>query len=177
MSSWGILAGTATVLACVAIALTGCAAPAAPPEAAAPVPTPTVTVTVTPAPAPTPAPDPISCDTAFTADLLVTFESDGLTFRGAEQTEAVDALVGEDGLRCRWGKPQTDLIADYANWSRDAAGWETLKTELLDAGYVETGPFAVSLPMADYTSAYSYRDGVIHYAAPAQFIGWVSALQ
>jgi len=175
MSSWGSLARTAGLAACLAILLAGCGAPAAPVEAAAPKPTPTVTVTATPSPAPTP--DPISCDTAFTGDLLLKFENDGLTFRGAEQSEAVDTLVGEDGLRCRWGAPRSDLIADYANWSRDRAGWDSLKLELLAAGYIESGPAAVRLPALDYTSAYTYRDGMVHYTSPAQFIGWVSALQ
>jgi hypothetical protein len=176
MSSRGSLSRTAALAACLALLLTGCSASEAP-EAAAPAPTPTVTATVTPSPAPTPTPDLISCDTAFAGDLLLQFESDGLTFRGAEETEAVDTLVGEDGLRCRWGAPQTDLIADYANWSRDDAGWESLKLDLLAAGYVESGPTAVRFPSLDYTSAYTYRDGMIHYASPAQFIGWVSALQ
>jgi hypothetical protein len=158
--------------------LAGCAAPTGPPDAAVPVPVPTVTVTVTPTPIPLPIPDPITCDTAFAPELLAQFENDGLTFRGAENTETVDALAGDDGLRCRWGAPQSDLIAAYANWARDAAGWETLKSELLVAGYVESGPFAVEIPpVSDYTSAFSYRDGVVHYAAPAHLVGWVSALQ
>ena len=176
MSSWGSLSRTAVLAACLALLLIGCGTSEVP-EAAVPVPTPTVTVTVTPSPAPTPTPGPISCDTAFAGELLMQFESDGLSFLGAEQTEAVDTLVGEDGLRCRWGAPQTDLIADYANWSRDDAGWESLKSKLLAAGYVESGPTAVRFPSLDYTSAYTYRDGMVHYASPAQFIGWVSALQ
>ena len=160
----------------MAVLLAGCGASETP-EAAAPAPTPTVTVTVTPSPEPTPITDAISCDTAFTDDLRLKFENDGLIFRGAEQTDAVDTLVGEDGLRCRWGAPRADLVADYANWSRDDVGWESLKSELLAIGYVESGTTAVRLPSLDYTSAYTYRNGMVHYASPAQFIGWVAALQ
>jgi hypothetical protein len=178
MRTRGARDGTAVAVACLAIVLAGCAAHAGPPEAAVPVPVPTVTVTVAPAPIPSPTPDPITCDTAFAPELLAQFEDDGLTFRGAEYTETVDTLAGDDGLRCRWGAPQSDLIAEYANWARDVAGWESLKSELLVAGYVETGPFAVEVPpVSDYTSAFSYRNGIVHYAAPARFIGWVSALQ
>ncbi|WP_166785419.1 hypothetical protein [Cryobacterium cryoconiti] len=55
--------------------------------------------------------------------------------------------------------------------------WDVLRAQLLADGYTETGPWAVSRPTPEFDSAYSYRDGVIHYASPARFIGWVTALQ
>ena len=34
--------------------------------------------------------------------------------------------------------------AEYAAWSRDSVGWETMKTELVADGYVESGPFPIT---------------------------------
>lgn len=176
MSSWGTQTGITIAAASLAVALAGCAG-SVDPDAAASVPTPTVTVTMTPAPAPTPTPDPATCETAFTADLFAQFAEDGLTYRGDQYTEHIDEFASGDGLRCRWGVPQTDILAEYATWSRDAVGWENLKTELMADGYVKSGPFALTRPTDEYTSAFSYRDGVVHYASPARLIGWVAALQ
>lgn len=86
-------------------------------------------------------------------------------------------MVGTYGLQCQWGRPQTDIIVRYANWVRDAAAWDILKTQLLADGYVETGPFSVERAVPDFDSAYAFRDGVIHYASPSRFIGSVAALQ
>lgn len=174
MSSWGKLAGTAITTACLSMMLAGCAVSGQP---AAEAPAPTPTVAVTPTPTPTPTPDPETCDTAFTADLNTKIAEDGLTFRDDASSTDADTLVGTDGLRCRWTKPQTDITVGYANWSRDVAAWENLKTELVTDGYTETGPFAVSRPVSEFDSAYSYRDGVIHYVSPSRFIEWVTALQ
>ena len=159
--------------------LVGCAGGASQPVAGTSVPIPTVTVQDTPTstPTPTPTPDPITCETAFTPDLLAQFAEDGLTYRGDQYTEHIDEFAGEDGLRCRWGVPQTDILAEYATWSRNAADWENLKAELIADGYVESGPFAVTLPTDEYTSAFTYRDDVVHYVSPARLIGWVAALQ
>ena len=108
--------------------------------------------------------------------MLVEFAEDGLVL-GVEQNQELDDLVGNDGLRCRWGIPQTDIIVAYANWERDTAAWQTLKTDLIADGYVETGPFVVSSEMIGYDSAYRFRDGVVHYASPGRFLGWVTAVQ
>ena len=172
MSSWGTFVGTAIVGTCLAMTLGGCSG-LTQPESAPPVPT----VTVTSTPSPIPTIDPINCDTAFTADLNAKFAEDGLTFRDDSVSSDNDTMIGTDGLRCRWGIPQTDISVVYQNWSRDAAAWETLKIELLIDGYTETGPFAVSRPLTEYDSACSYRDGIVHCVSPSRFIGWVTALQ
>lgn len=176
MNSRGIRTRTTIAAAFLAVAVAGCAG-SFEQDAAAPVPTPTVTVTVTPALAPTPTPDPATCETAFTVDLFAQFAEDGLTYRGDQYTEHIDEFASGDGLRCRWGVPQTDNLAEYATWTRDVVGWENLKAELMEDGYVESGPFALTLPTAEYTSAFTYRDGIVHYASPARLIGWVTALQ
>jgi len=52
-----------------------------------------------------------------------------------------------------------------------------MKARLLAAGYVESGTNALTRPMAEFDSGFSYRDSIVHYASPARLIGWVSALQ
>jgi len=158
---------------CVAVTVVGCSGSS--PEAAGPVSTPTVTVA--PTPTPTPTPDAITCDTAFVADLNTKMAADGLTFAGAGVSTAVDALVGTDGLRCRWARPHTDIVVRYANWMRGAAAWDALKTQLLADGYIETGPLDVARTASEFDSAYSFRDGIIHYASPSWTIGSATALQ
>jgi hypothetical protein len=153
--------------------MAGCVA--TPPETAGPVPVPTVTVTATPAPEP--QRQPITCDTAFTADRIATILNDGLTFRGAGSTGDIDEFVGGDGLRCQWARPGTDAVVRYANWERDATAWEALKTRLLVEGYFETGPSSISRLTADLDGSYSFRDGVVHYVRPWVFIGWATGLQ
>ena len=139
--------------------------------------TPTATPSVTATPTVTPTPESITCDTAFTADLNTKVATDGLIFRDDGPRKDLDSPVGADGLRCEWTKPYTDLTVVYANWTRDTAAWDVLKVQLLTDGYIETGPFSVSRPVPEFDSAYSYRDGIIHYASPSQFIGSVTALQ
>lgn len=169
--------GASAVLAaaCLAVAIIGCSGPF--PEAGGPVSAPTISVTVTPTPTPTPIPEADTCDNAFTADLNSKMATDGLTFRDDDPRGDLDSLVGADGLRCEWTKPQTDLTVRYANWTRDLPAWDVLRGQLLADGYIETGPWSVSRPVPEFDSAYRYRNGVIHYASPARFIGWVTALQ
>ena len=177
--------GASAVLAaaCLAVAMIGCSGLV--PESGGPVSAPTMTVTITPTPTPTPTPSPTptlipetdTCDNAFTADLNSKMATDGLTFRDDGPGGELDSVVGADGLRCEWTKPQTDLTVRYANWTRDMPAWDVLRAQLLADGYIETGPWSVSRPIPEFDSAYRYRDGVIHYASPARFIGWVTALQ
>lgn len=91
-----------------------------------------------------PMPDAITRDTAFVDELNTKMAADGLTFAGAGVSADVDALVGTDGLRCRWAMPHTDIVVRYANWARDTAAWESLKTKLLADGYSKTGPLDVA---------------------------------
>lgn len=168
----------ALTLTIAGLSLAGCAGPGAP-GAAAPVPTPTVTMTVTATPEPTPTQtaDTITCETAFTADFIAGITEDGLVFNGDQYTEHLTSVAGEDGLRCRWGVPQTDLFVEYANWERTDGEWESLKAELLAKGYVEAGPFALKLAATEYDSALRFRNGIVHYASPARDLGWVAELQ
>lgn len=178
MSIRGVRGASAVLtVACLAVTMVGCSGSS--PGDAGPLTTPTATVTVTLAPTQTstPTPEPVTCDTAFTADLNTKIVTDGLTFRDEGHRGDLDSLVGADGLRCEWTKPQTDLTVRYANWTRDSAAWDVLKAQLLTDGYVESGPFSVSRPVSEFDSAYSYRDGSIHYSSPSRFIGWVTALQ
>lgn len=172
MNSWGKRAGGTITGLCLAATLCGCAASGLS-EAEAPAPTPTVATT----PSPMPTPNQTTCDTAFTADFYMKIAEDGLTVLDTNVSSDADRLVGTDGLRCRWTKPHTDITVGYATWSRDVTAWESLKTDLLADGYVETGRFAVSRPVSEFDSAFSYRDGVIHYVSPSSFIDWVTALQ
>ena len=167
--------GASAVLAagCLAVAMIGCSGSV--PEAGGPISAPTMTVTITPTP--TPIPETDTCDNAFTADLNSKMATDGLTFRDDGPGGELDSVVGADGLRCEWTKPQTDLTVRYANWTRDMPAWDVLRAQLLADGYIETGPRSVSRPIPEFDSAYRYRDGVIHYASPARFIGWITALQ
>lgn len=175
--------GVSVVLAavCLAVTMVGCSGSS--PGDAEPLTTPTATVTVTPTPIPsetptsTPTTETVTCDSAFTAGLYSKISTDGLIFRDGGPRADLDSLVGADGLRCEWTKPQTDLTVRYANWTRDSAAWDALKAQLLTDGYVETGPFSVSRPVPEFDSAYSYRDGSIHYTSPSGFIEWVTALQ
>ena len=156
--------------------MAGCVA-TPPPETAAAVPTPTATATNTPTLEPEEEVQPITCDTAFTAARMEMILNDGLTFRGAGSTGDIDEFVGADGLRCQWTRPGTDAVVRYATWERDVTAWETLKTRLLAEGYVETGPSAISRETSDLDGSYSFRDGVVHYVRPWNFIGWATALQ
>ncbi len=178
MSSWGTRAGTTIAAACLIVMLFGCAESAqqkAPAQAQAP--SPEVTATMPPTLAPSTTPDPTTCENAFADDLITKIRADGLTFREDDSASDAATMVGADGLRCRWTKPQTDITVAYASWPRDAAAWETLKTELLADGYDETGPFAVTRPVSEFDSAYRYRDGVIYYVSPSRFLESVAALQ
>jgi hypothetical protein len=126
---------------------------------------------------PTATPDAITCETAFTAGINRQIAKDGLTFREDDIGIDADTVVGTDGLRCRWTKSQTDITVTYANWPRDTAAWETLKTELLADGYSETGQSAVSRPVPEFDSAYSFRNGVIYYVSPSRFLESATARQ
>ena len=141
----------------------------------------TVTVTPTPEPEPEPetetTPQTITCETAFTTDRSAMIQDDGLIFRGAGTNADIDDLVGSDGLRCQWGMPGTDIVVRYADWERDATAWEALKTRLLAEGYAETGPSSISRQTPDLDASYSFRDGVVYYATPWNFIGWTTGLQ
>lgn len=158
----------------LALTLTGCAT-AAQPKTEVPTLPPSLAPMTTASISPTP--DAVTCDTALTADFYAKIAEDGLSILETSFSSDADKLVGTDGVRCRWTKPQTDITAGYASWSRDVDVWESLKIELFTDGYVETGQVVVGRPMSEFDSAYSYRDGVIHYASPSQFIGWVTALQ
>ena len=180
MSIGGVRGATAVLaVASLAVTMVGCSGSSAPLSTSFAIvtPTPTPTPTFTPTPTLTPQPETDTCDTAFTAEMNTKIATDGLTYRDAGPRIDLDSLVGADGLRCEWTKPHTDLTVRYANWTRDTAAWDALKAQLLADGYGETGPFSVSRPVPEFDSAYSYRDGVIYYSSPSQFIGWVTALQ
>ncbi len=192
MATWGIPRTMAALVSAAGLALVmgGCAATQT--DAARPLPSePAATSTSTPSPAtppaaaPTPstAPDPaVTCETVFTDDVYTKLETDGLTYRGAaiSVNPRLQALV-DTSLSCSWVKPSTDIYAWYAQWPSEDAQWESLRAELLSDGYTEISdplPGIIEAPVdPEYKPALIYRDGVVHYASAAQWLGSVRSLQ
>lgn len=176
--------------ASLAVVMSGCATTQM--DAARPSPSvPAATSTATPSPAAPPAaastpsttPDPtVTCETVFTDDVYAKLGTDGLTYRGAATSvnPRFQSLV-DASLSCSWVKPSTDNYAWYAQWPSDEAQWETLRAELLNDGYTEIAdplPGIIEAPLdPEYKPALIYRDGVVHYASAARWLGSVRALQ
>lgn len=174
----------------IALAVTGCAqgtgiaaGPATSSPAATHVPTPSPSSEPTLTPSAPPSAEPAAtCETVFTEVEYADLEADGLTLRGnaLEASADSDLSEGKGGISCMWMKPQSDVMAWYAQWPSDEQSWNSLKADLLGKGYTEiSDPFAgiiQSPPDPNYTPALTYRDGVVYHVSAPQLFRSVLAL-
>jgi hypothetical protein len=174
--------------AVVAAALAGCVqAPADVAGQETSIPTATPEPEATPEPTLTPSASPVAepaatCETVLTETEYADLEVDGLTLRGDAAGASADSGLSEGmgGISCLWTKPQSDVMAWYAQWPSDERSWNSLKVDLLAKGYTEiSDPFAGILqspPDPNYTPALLYRDGVVYHVSTPRLFRSVLAL-
>jgi len=90
-------------------------------------------------------------------------------------------VIPQPGIMCAWQSAGGDQQLYFAQIALTDAEWESLRAELVRAGFVEqdtpvAGYFNGPVPDPLYgDGGFAYRDGYLYYAVTPEFTRWIPA--